>query len=68
MLLQHPDITAMERDGYPSGHKQKDCPELRVGFAAENGSELAKWMGKEYPDVLDMFIDSNMEDYDEFLN
>lgn len=68
-MQQHPDITAMERDGYPIGYGGRaDCHEHRVEFARQNGRELAKWLGREYPDVLDMFIDSNMEDYDDFLN
>ena len=59
MLMQHPDITAALRDGYPDwqGKENQDTPEAREDYIDEYVTDLVKWLHLGYPEILDEFIE-----------
>lgn len=65
--MEHPDITAACRDGYPSWMQTKaeDCPELRAEYIDQCEPDLVAWIRKNYPDIVDEWIDQS--DYREWL-
>ena len=44
--IEHPDVTAALRYGYPSWQEDenKDCPENRALYIEEYQNELVKWL------------------------
>ncbi len=58
MSIQHPDITAAERNGYPSWQStdNQDTPEARKDYIDEYVTDLVKWLRLGYPEILDEFI------------
>ena len=65
MDLEHPDITATLRTGYPSWIKEKnqDAPEILKEYADEYSEEIIKWLLAGYPDMIREF-----SDYAKFYN
>lgn len=65
--MQHPDITAACRDGYPSWKHGgvEDCPELRDEYIDQCAPDLVKWVRENYPDIVDEWIEQS--DYSEWL-
>ena len=57
MDLEHPDITATLRTGYPSWIKEKnqDAPEILKEYADEYSEEIIKWLLAGYPDTIREF-------------
>lgn len=70
MPMQHPDITAALRDGYPDweSKENRDTHENRVVYFEERASELLKWLLSEHSEILDEFINDHDRDYWEWLN
>jgi len=69
-MLQHPDITAAERDGYPAWQfpENQDTPETRKEYIEEHTKELLEWLRLGYPEILDEFIEMHSWDYRSWLN
>ena len=70
MPMQHPDITAALRDGYPDweSKENRDTHENRAAYFEERASELLKWLLSEHSEILDEFINDHDRDYWEWLN
>lgn len=68
--MQHPDITAACRDGYPSWKHGgvEDCPELRDEFIDDNAGLLLRWLRLSYPEILEEFIEMHATKYRAWLN
>ncbi|MEE0729099.1 MAG: hypothetical protein UCJ19_00985 [Oscillospiraceae bacterium] len=69
-IIEHPDITAALRTGYP-GHmnsENQDGPENRAQFINERPDLLIRWLRLGYPDILEEYIEMNGPDYREWLN
>lgn len=68
--MQHPDITAIERDGYPANcsGENRDTPEARNDYIEEHTEELLEWMRLGYPEILEEFIELRACDYRTWLN
>ena len=56
--MQHPDITAALREGYPNwqSRENRDTPQARGEYVEEHAPELVKWLGLGYPEILEEFI------------
>lgn len=69
-IIEHPDIAAAERDGYPSwaGQENRDSEEYRDEFIQENVGEFLNWMKAGDQDVLDRFFEEHKAAYRNFLN
>lgn len=70
MMLQHHDITAAERDGYPSWQaaENRDTPKARADYIEEHTKELLEWMRLGYPEILEEFIELRAWHYRAWLN
>ena len=57
--MEHPDITAALRTGYPANcpPENRDTPEAREDYIQEYTGELVKWLRLGYPEILEEFID-----------
>lgn len=57
--MQHPDITAALRNGYPDwqNKENRDTPEARRDYVEEHTQELVKWLRVGYPEILEEFIE-----------
>lgn len=57
--MEHPDITAALRTGYPANcaGENRDTPEARADYIEEYMVELVRWLRLGYPEVLEEFID-----------
>ena len=72
--MQHPDITAALREGYPNwqSRENRDTPQARGEYVEEHTLELVKWLGLGYPEILEEFIEMSgqfcSESYREWLN
>ena len=62
--IEHPDITAAMRTGYP----EYVNPENREQFINERPDLLIRWLRIGYPDILEEYIEMNGLDYREWLN
>jgi len=69
-MLQHPDITAIERDGWPGWHSKdnQDTPEARENYIECNAGKVVSWLRLNYPEMLDEFMDLYQGDYQDWLN
>lgn len=72
--MQHPDITAAERDGYPSWQspENQDTPKAREDYIGEYVTKLVEWLRLGYPEILDEFIEMSGQicstSYKDWLN
>lgn len=68
--MQHPDITAIERDGWPSWatKENQDTYENRLKYFKDRAPELLKYLLENHSEVLDEFIEDNDRDYWDWLN
>ena len=68
--IEHPDITASMRTGYPEyvNSENQDSPENREQFINERPELLIRWLRLGYPDILEEYIEMNGPDYREWLN
>lgn len=68
--IEHPDITAAMRTGYPEyvNSENQDSPENREQFINERPDLLIRWLRLGYPDILEEYIEMNGPDYREWLN
>ena len=68
--IEHPDITAAMRTGYPEyvNPENQDNPENREQFINERPDLLIRWLSSGYPDILEEYIEMNGLDYREWLN
>ncbi len=68
--IEHPDITAAMRTGYPEyvNSENQDSPENREQFINERPNLLIRWLRLGYPDILEEYIEMNGPDYREWLN
>jgi hypothetical protein len=72
--MEHPDITAALRTGYPRfwAQENQDTPENRADYIAEHRAELVAWLRAGYPEVLEEFLASSgqacMVSYETWLN
>lgn len=73
-MLEHPDVTAIERTGYPAwiDSENRDTPENRAEYIEAYTQELLKWLRDAYPDILDEFLEFapryGAEEYQNWLN
>lgn len=65
--MQHPDITAAERYGYPAWQMEsvRDCREMRHEYIGQNSTELVAWILTNHSDIVDEWLAQS--DYDEWL-
>lgn len=74
MDIEHPDVTAMQRTGYPSwvSDHNEDSPEELKEYAEEYSLEIIKWLLDGYPDIVREFSEyaagSGARRYEEWLN
>ena len=68
--IEHPDITAAMRTGYPEyvNPENQDSPENREQFINERPDLLIRWLRIGYPDILEEYIEMNGLDYREWMN
>ena len=68
--IEHPDITAAMRTGYPEyvNPGNQDSPENREQFINERPDLLIRWLRIGYPDILEEYIEMNGLDYREWMN
>ena len=68
--MQHPDITAALRNGYPDwqSKENRDNRENRVAYFEAHASELVKWLYENYPEALEGFLEDHDQDYWDWLN
>ena len=68
--IEHPDITAAMRTGYPEhmNSENQDSPENRTQFINERPDLLIRWLRLGYPDILEEYIEMNGPYYREWLN
>lgn len=72
--MEHPDITAALRTGYPRNHSEEnqDTPENREDYIDEHTTELVGWLRRGYPEILEEFIEMSGQicrtSYREWLN
>ena len=57
MNIEHPDVTAIQRTGYPSwvSDHNEDSQEALKEYAEEYALEIVKWMLDGYPDIIREF-------------
>lgn len=57
MNIEHPDVTAIQRTGYPSwvSDHNEDRQEALKGYAEEYSLEIVKWLLDGYPDIIREF-------------
>jgi hypothetical protein len=69
-MLQHPDITAALRTGYPANcsGENRDTPEARKDYIEEHTKELLEWLQLGYPEILEEFIELRAWHYRAWLN
>lgn len=74
MDIEHPDVTAIQRTGYPSwiGCENKDTPEELKEYATEYALEIIKWLLDGSPDIIREFSEYatgyGAKRYKEWLN
>ena len=68
--MEHPDITAALRTGYPSyqSEENQDTPESREEFIEDHAGELLAWIRATLPEVLSEFIAEHETEYKNWLN
>lgn len=69
--MQHPDITAAQRDGYPlwQPYSAGDTPELRDEYIRLYGSEIFDWLRKHHPGLVEDWLeDSGYRDFIDFYS
>ena len=68
--IEHPDITAAMRTGYPEyvNSENQDSPENREKLINERPDHLIRWLRLGYPDILEEYIEMNGPAYREWLN
>ena len=68
--MEHPDITAALRTGYPSyqSEENQDTPESRAEFIEDHTDELLSWIRDNHPDLLDEYIEEHKTQYKNWLN
>ena len=72
--IEHPDITTIQRDGYPSwsGCENKDTPEELKEYAEEYAPEIIKWLLDGYTDIILEFSEYadryGAQRYEQWLN
>ena len=73
-FLEHPDISASGRSGYPTFQceENRDCPENRMAYIEEHTSQLLEWLSLGYPGILEEFIQVSpqfcRESYEDWLS
>lgn len=69
-IMDHPDIAAAGRDGYPSwaAAENQDTPEARREFAEENIAGFIAFALAGDPDILDNFAADPSTGYRDWLN
>ncbi|MBP1737291.1 MAG: hypothetical protein H6Q60_1172 [Oscillospiraceae bacterium] len=69
--LEHPDITDIQRNGYPAGvpPENADTPQARMEFVEDHADEFVRFcrFGGDQ-DVIDRFIDHYRGIYLNWLN
>ena len=68
--MEHPDITAALRTGYPSyqSEENQDTPESRAEFIEDHTDALLAWIRATLPEVLDEFMEAHETQYRNWLN
>lgn len=63
--LEHPDITAALRTGYPryAVGETPDTMEARMAYAEETMMDFFKFLVTEDPEVLERYCEANSRDY-----
>ena len=67
--IQHPDITAAERTGYPFPRKVEIEVTERLAweYCSKQFDELWAFLLVAYPSTISAFLDSNHDDFNEFV-
>lgn len=66
--MEHPAITRALRTGYPGAIENQDTPESREEFLQDTADDFLYWMKREYPEILDEYIERNELKYLSWLN
>lgn len=68
--MEHPDITSAQRTGYATfqSAENRDCPENRAEFISDHSSEVINWVQRNYPELLEQYIEEHERDYNAWLN
>ena len=66
--MEHPAITRALRTGYPGIAENLDTPETREEFLQDTADDFIYWLKREYPEILDEYIDKNERKYLAWLN
>lgn len=66
--LEHSDVSAAQRDGYPSWQApgNADCKEMRDRYDAEYQDEFLDWIKEKHPYLVDEWREES--GYHEWLN
>lgn len=69
-MIEHPDITAALRTGWPGGAEDEnlDSMENRMEFAKEHAAELVDFILHGDEDLLDRFVEHYSWKYESWLN
>lgn len=66
--MEHPDITAAHRTGYPLRHlDNEDTEEMRDEFITEDLEDFYKWVKKHHSELIEEYIDDNESEYYSWL-
>lgn len=69
-MLEHPDVSAIERTGWPSWAAQsnRDTPESRREFAEDNIKEFLDFVAAGDEDLFDRFCEHYKWKYQNWMN
>ena len=69
-MLEHPDITNARRTGYAvsQGNGNTDCPETRAEYIDDNSYRFISWVRRNYPELIDEYIELHQRDFNDWLN
>lgn len=66
--MEHPDITRALQTGFPGAAENLDTPETRMEYIEDTADDFLYWMKREYPEILEEYIERNELKYLSWLN
>lgn len=68
-MIEHPDISATERTGYPPYiSDNQDTAETRIEFIEEHIKDFINWVVAGDPGAVNSFVDDHYWLYTDWLN
>jgi hypothetical protein len=68
-MIEHPDISAIERTGYPPYiSDNQDTSETRIEFIEEHIKDFINWVLASAPDAIDEFVDDHKHMFNKWMN